>query len=76
MLNIRGREHNVIGAEIALFAADVKMRCSFEHEIDLVRAVVRVPLLFLTGLEAVDVGEHPFGFEQIHLLHLLAKEPL
>jgi hypothetical protein len=36
---------------------------------------MRVALLFLTGLETIDIGKHPFGLEQIHLLHLVRRKP-
>ena len=75
VLDIRGRYHDLIRAQIAFIIADVKPAGAFKHDVNLIGAPMRVALLFLSRLETIDVGEHPFGFEQIHLLHLVRRKP-
>lgn len=74
VFNMRRRKHNLIRSEVALFPANLETSCAFDYEIDFVCGGVSVPLLLLPGLETIDVGEHAFGLEQIHLLHLLWRE--
>ena len=74
MVNIRRREHDLIRTQVTLIVANVEPAGAFNHQVDLVRARVRVTPLLLTRLETIDLGEHPFGLEQIHLLHLLRGE--
>jgi hypothetical protein len=74
VFDIRRRHHNVIRSQIALIIANVKPAGALENEVNFIGAAVRVTLLFLTGLETIDIGEHPFGLEQIHLLHLVSGE--
>ena len=77
VLDIRGRYYDLIRAQIAFLVADVKPAGAFNHYVNLICAPMRVTLLFLARLETIDVGEHPFGFEQIRLLHLVRrKSPL
>jgi hypothetical protein len=70
VLDIGGRQHYLIGRQRAFFVADANHDISFKDEIDLIRAGVRVSLLLLRRFQAIDIGEHPIGLEQIHLLHL------
>jgi hypothetical protein len=75
VLDIRGRNHNLIRAQVALIIANVKPASAFKNEVDFIGVMVRVTLLFLARLETIDIGEHPFGLEKIHLLHLVRRKP-
>lgn len=64
----------MVGAEVTSLVAYVKRACAINHAVDLVSTGVSVALLPLTRFETIDVGEHPLGFEQVDLLHLLGGE--
>jgi hypothetical protein len=75
VFGIGRRENDLIWTQLAFIAVDVEPPGAFKDEIHFVGACVRVPLLLLARLETVDVGEHPFSLEQIHLLHFLGRKP-
>jgi hypothetical protein len=74
VFDIRRCEHNLIGSEITYIIADRKPAGAFKHEVNFIGSVVRVTLLFLAWLETIDIGEHAFGLEQIHLPHLVRRK--
>jgi hypothetical protein len=74
VFNISRREHDLIRTKISLVVPDVKPASAFHHKVDFVGAGVRVTLLLLAWFKTIDVCEHPFTVEQIHLLHLLRGE--
>src|SRR5205823_5849720 len=76
VVDVGGSEDRVAGTEGAALFADAELAFAFQDEVDLVGASVRVRLLRLPRLEAVDVAEHPGCLEQVDLLHLLGAEPL
>src|SRR5205823_5215201 len=69
-----GAEDSGAGRIFRAFAGDREAAATVEHEVNLVGTRVRVGLLRLPGLQAVDVEEEPLGLKQVVLLQLLGVE--
>ena len=63
MLAPRGAEHDLARAQLALVGPDAHLRDALQHGVELVTPAVRVRLLLLLWLEAVDVAEETLRFE-------------
>src|SRR2546422_225635 len=69
-----GSEYQISGPGLGYPLADDKPRLSRDNEIEFVGPFVRVDVLHLAGLEAVEAHEQPVGAEAVELRHLGRRE--
>ena len=68
-------DDRLAGSKLLLLAANVEKTPPAKYEIDLIRFVVAVNPLILSGLQAVQVTEVFGRIEQRHLLHFVVGKP-
>src|SRR5438067_962364 len=67
-------ERHFAGAEVPRLGSDADLHRALQDPVQLVAPGVRVRLLLLPGLQAVDVTEEALRFEQVQLLQLVGGE--
>ncbi len=69
-----GRDHRLAGSDLFIFLSDLNVPSTFESTINFVVAFMGVSLLRLIWLQALDIAEEPWSFEEADLLHFLGRE--
>src|SRR5438128_9023320 len=75
MRNTGRRDYQHAGLRLTLFGADGKAAASFKHQIDLVRALMRVDALRLIRLKTVQPNTDVHALPERGLVKLLRVDP-